>query len=78
MMKGIATMGRPDFPQTAINIDGLGWRPTMVAAGRSTPWTMERCQRTYTLQTVNISKRKQASPEVCALVIFFSSLGVIC
>jgi hypothetical protein len=51
--------------------------PTMVAAGRSTPWTMGRCQRTYALRTVNISKRQQASPEVCALVSFIS-LGVIC
>jgi hypothetical protein len=25
MMKGIATVGGPDFPHTAINIDGLGW-----------------------------------------------------
>jgi hypothetical protein len=27
--------------------------------------------------TLNISKRKQASPGICALVIFFISLGVI-
>ena len=25
MMKDIATVGGPDFLQTAINIDGLGW-----------------------------------------------------
>ena len=25
IMEGIATVGGPDFPQTATNIDGLGW-----------------------------------------------------
>jgi hypothetical protein len=25
MMEGIAAVGGPNFPQTAINIDGLGW-----------------------------------------------------
>jgi len=78
--------------------------PTMVAVGRATPGTMERCQKNLHhldgehqqaqvgyarcenevgraasrgICTMNISKRKQASPGVCALVIFLISLGVI-
>jgi len=37
------------------------------------PWERGRLN----IWTLNISKRKQASPGICALVIFFISLGVV-
>jgi hypothetical protein len=37
------------------------------------PWERGRLN----IWTLNISKRKQASPGICALVILFISLGVV-
>jgi len=74
MMEGIATVGGPDFPQTAINIDGLGW------SNNGGGWSIDTLDDGTLPENLHPpdGEHQQVQAGKFAHWLFFISLGVIC